>query len=135
MQRHLEGAGCALIAISFTMPVAEQAPLCPSGNIAVIRISKITPAGSMAGFRKALADHAKWYADHGYGEDVISAAPILLFDAATNGVSKSPDTIMTFHTHAHDVPMDKHDKAWDAYVAEYRANSNIQTETMVCMEK
>lgn len=124
----------AIAALAEATPAnaAPDAP-CPSGNIAIIRISKIAPGGSMAGFDKALADHAKWYADHGFGEDRITEAPVLMFDPVAKTLGRSADTVMTFHMHAHDVPMEKHDKAWDAYVAEYRANSVIQTETVACM--
>ena len=130
-------AGIFMVAAPLMLPnhaMAADAPAaCPSGNIAIIRISTITPKGTIAGFEKAAADHAKWYASHGYKEDQVVAAPVLLFDAATSKLSKSPDTVISFHYHSHDVPQDKHDKAWDSYVAEYNANSEIKSTTLVCM--
>lgn len=88
----------------------------------------------MAGFSKAVADHAKWYADHGYADQIV-AAPVLAYDKASDSLAQVPDQIMTFHNHSVSVPKDKHDAAWDSYVAEYRANSTIATETLVCMPK
>ena len=121
------------LAISSYALAADAPAACPSGNLAIIRISTITPKGTIAGFEKAAADHAKWYASHGYKEDQVIAAPVVLFDAATSKLSKSPDTVITFHYHSHDVPQDKHDKAWDDYVAEYNVNSQIKSTTLVCM--
>jgi hypothetical protein len=61
------------------------------------------------------------------------AASVLTYDKASNALVKSPDQVMTFHNHATSVPKEKHDAAWDAYVAEYKANSEISSETIVCM--
>ena len=106
---------------------------CPIGSPAIVRLSKIIPGGTMDGFKKAVADHSKWYADHGFAEDRQVLAPVVVYDQAKNGWSISPDQVMTIHTHATSVPMAKHDAAWDAYVAEYKANSEIVSSTAVCM--
>jgi len=111
---------------------AFAADVCSSGNVSIVRVSKLLPNGTLAGFSKAVADHAQWYASHGYKDKIISA-PVLVYDKTTNALVQSPDQIMTFHNHAGSVPKDKHDAAWDAYVAEYRANSTITSETIVCM--
>lgn len=112
---------------------ATAADLCPNGDIAKIRLSKVTPTGSMAGIEKAVADHAKWYADHGFTEDRIIIAPVLVYDAANKTMRVAADQVMTLHMHSHEVPKDKHDAAWDAYVAEYKANSDVASETVVCL--
>jgi hypothetical protein len=137
----MEWGACRLFAVTVPLAIsgyarAADAPAaCPSGNVAIIRIRTIAPKGPIAGFEKAAADHAKWYASHGYNEDRIVAAPVLLFDAATSKLRKSPDTVISFHYHSHDVPNEKHDKAWDAYVAEYNANSEIKSTTLVCIPR
>ncbi len=112
---------------------ASAADLCPSGDVAKMRISKVTPSGSMAGIEQAVADHDKWYADHGFTEDRIILAPILVYDAANKAMRVAPDQVMTIHMHSHEVPKDKRDAAWDAYVAEYKANSDVASETVVCL--
>jgi hypothetical protein len=106
---------------------------CPSGSPAIVRLSKIIPGGTMDGFKKAVADHSKWYADHGYPEDRQVLAPVLVYDQAKSVWGIATDQVMTIHTHATSVPMAKHDAAWDAYVAEYKANSDIVSSTAVCM--
>ena len=139
IQNFLPALGAiSLAAVAVSSPVLAQsspAAACVNGNVAIVRISKILPTGSMAGFNKAVADHTKWYADHGYTADRQVVAPILVYDDKTKTVSAAKDQVMTLHTNATSVPMAKHDAAWDAYVAEYRSNSDILSETVVCMPK
>jgi hypothetical protein len=126
-----------LTLLSFAAPALAASPtdLCPNGNITTVRVDKIIPSGSMAGFQKAVADHAKWYADHGFNADMIMSAPVLVYDEANKTMVKAPDQMMTVHMNSSLVPRDKHDAAWDAYVAEYKANSEITSETMACLPK
>lgn len=120
---------CAL-AVGAAPAMAATGP-CKVGEPAVIRISKISAKGSMAGFKKAAEDHMKWYASHGYTKDRQLVAPVMVMQG--NMPVESPDQVMTLHTHSTPVPMDKRDAGWNAYVAEYRANSDIISETMVCL--
>ena len=106
---------------------------CASGDIEVVRISKLTPKGSMAGVEKAVADHGKWYADHGYAEDRVILAPVFVTEGGGTFPSISANQFLTIHAHAHQVPADRQDAAWQAYVAEYDANSQIVTQSMVCI--
>jgi hypothetical protein len=129
-----------LIAIVFgslsfapSIAAAQATHACPGNDMATIRISRIARSGTMAGFDKAVADHAKWYADHGFDKDRIFAAPMLVTDETTHKLAPSPDTMMSFHTHDHEVPKSMEDAAWNAFVAEYRANSVIVSTTHVCL--
>ena len=121
--------------ISGGASAATPPDLCPNGDIAIMRYSKIAPGGSMDGFKAAVADHAKWYADHGFTADREIIAPVLMSDPTTHDWSIAKDQVLTIHTHAQRVPADKHDAGWDKFVAEYRANSQIVQEAMVCMPK
>ncbi len=112
---------------------AMAASPCKVGEPAIVRVSKISPKGSMAGFKKAVADHIKWYRDHGYTKDRQVIAAVMTFDPVKKVMLEAPDQVMTIHTHSTDVPLEKHDAGWAAYVAEYRANSDIATETLVCL--
>jgi hypothetical protein len=109
----------------------HAAPACTNGDLTIVRTSKLTPSGTLAGLAKAVSDHQNWYRVHGYPDRIV-LAPVLVFDKASNDLVASPDQVMTFHLKAQQVPKDKHDAAWDAYVAEYRANSTITSETLVC---
>ena len=121
-------------AAAFVVQPAMAQNICPAeSSIAIIRLSKLTPAGTMPGARKAAADHAAWYIAHGYADDRIIFAPTLSYDKATDKVSLTPDQFYTFHTKATDVPKDKHDAGWAAYVAEYDKNSTIVSTSLACM--
>jgi hypothetical protein len=92
-------------------------------------VSKIKPGGSMAGFRDAVAAHTRWYQSHHFAIRQ-RIAPVM---KSTDGKMRaSSDEVLTIATSA-DVPRDKRDAGWAAFVAKYRANSTIERETVVCM--
>jgi hypothetical protein len=125
-------AAAALVALTGLAPLAAHAAAaCPDGDIAKLRMSKVPPTGSMAGLAKAVADHQKWYRDHGYPDRIV-LAPVLILDRASGRMVASPDQAMTLHLASHEVPGAKRDAAWDAYVAEYKANSQVTSETIIC---
>jgi hypothetical protein len=47
------------------------------GTLAIIRLSEITPEGSVDKFKAAVAAHQAWYASHGY-KDIIFESPVLV---------------------------------------------------------
>ncbi len=115
---------------AFTPAQAQPEKLC-SGHVALLQISEISPQGSMAGFNKAVADHIKWYADHGY-TDKIFAEPTLTFNLPKGRFEAIPNEMMIFHLNAQYVPESKKDAAWNAYVKEYSDNSTTKSTTAVC---
>jgi hypothetical protein len=124
-------AATAAALIAAAPMAAHAAAACAPADVAKVRMSKIAPGGSMAGLAKAVADHQRWYRTHGYA-DTIVLAPVLAFDAASRTLVAAPDQAMTFHFGGPEVPREKRDAAWDAYVAEYRANSQVTSETIIC---
>jgi len=102
---------------------------CAQGELTRIRVSKIKAGGSMAGFRDAVSAHTRWYQSHGYRIDQ-RIAPVMTSDKGAMRVS--PDEVMTLATSA-DVPREKRDAGWAAFVAKYKANSTIERETVVCL--
>lgn len=150
----LAAAAAALVAPALTVAQSRGASTCSQGQLTRIRLSKITPDGSMAGFRAAVAAHTAWYRVHGYHIDQ-RIAPVVTFAGggaedtggrsyrgkrtygradASAGYGGSSQEVMTFVT-SDDVPREKHDAAWNAFVAKYRANSQIERETIVCMPR
>jgi hypothetical protein len=107
---------------------------CPAGNLTVIRTSQLTSPAALDGFKKAMANHAKWYADHGFTADRFAWARVTGYDRKARTRVASPDKIVTFHYASSYVPASRHDAGWDAFVAEYRQSSRMLTETTVCME-
>jgi len=108
---------------------ARASAVCAQGELSRIRVSKIKPGGTMAGFREAVAAHTRWYQSHGYRINQ-RIAPVIV--SANGKMQLSPDEVLTLATSA-DVPRDKHDAGWDAFVAKYRANSTIERETIACL--
>ncbi len=121
----------AILAVTLMSVPALAASPCPTGRTATIRISSIKPTGSMDGFRQAAAAHLAWYKSHGFKTEQ-SIVPVLSYDRAADAERVSTTEIMTIRT-GDDVPRDKHDAAWDAYVAQYKANSDIVAERRICL--
>ena len=125
----------ALVVLCMTVRIAagqSARPAC-DGDLAVIRISQIKPTGTMAGFLKAQEAHLAWYRSHGYKDNLIYSARVVIQDPATRMFKYSDTEIMTFHVRP---PSGiKPDEAWDAYVRQYREHSDIMTEYEVCLPK
>jgi hypothetical protein len=129
-------AAGALAAVS--VPAFAQAPekACPAGTVfSVVRVSTIKSTGSMAGFDDAVKDHIKWYRDHGFKTNEISTHPVLetMDKGKTWTVSKTQ--VLSIHKNDPGQTVGAHDAAWNAYVAKYRANSDITSESFVCLPK
>jgi len=107
----------------------RPAATCTAGTLTRIRVSKIKPGGSMAGFRDAVAAHTHWYQSHGYRIDQ-RVAPVMTSGKGRMEISR--DEVMTLATST-DVPREKRDAGWTAFVAKYKANSTIERETIVCL--
>ena len=126
------GAACAL-ALGLTTTSALAQTGCPAGtSMTTIRTSTLKSPAMKADFDKAVQDHVKWYREHGYKADIFSVGQsIESKDGKTFGPSAT--AIITVHANSTYVPDKDHDAAWKAYVAEYRASSDITHETYSCM--
>jgi hypothetical protein len=113
---------------------ARAADLCPGGQLAVMRVSKITPTGSMAGFREAARDHANWYRAKGLPVTQFTA-PVMVYSAKAKAQVASTQEIMTVRLGKADVPRGKQDAGWAAFVAKYKANATIVSEMRTCFPK
>ena len=112
---------------------AASAPqTCPAGKLQRVRVSEIAPGGSLAGFKAAFADHARWYADHGYKADRLTLSPVVGESGVARG-RKGAVRVVTIHTGVSNVPPEKKDEAWKAFAAKYKANSRIISTTLTCV--
>ena len=114
-----------------TTHAAPAMPAC-DGVYNVVRLSEITPGGSMGKFMAAVAAHQDWYAKHGY-PDVIFATRILDRDPKSGAFSYSDKQVLTYHYSKSAVPPAAHDAAWDAYVKMYRDTSTIKSTYVTCV--
>lgn len=110
-------------------------PQC-NGDIALVRVSEIKP-GQMEGFMAAVAAHKAWYRSHGFQDNVIVAARVILRDEKTGAMKYSDTEAVTYHVRPPGPAQtgSKRDAAWDAYVKQYRDTSDIKNEYMTCMPK
>ncbi len=110
---------------------AHAAGACGTDQMVTMRVSKLSASGTPAGFLDAVKDHKAWYASHGMKDDSFVTAPVLT--PAKGGMKPSASEYVTFHVYGAAEP--KHDAAWDAYVAKYKANATIDSETRFCLPK
>jgi hypothetical protein len=121
----------AAAAVLLTATAAHADGACGADTMVTMRVSKLSAAGTPAGFLDAVKDHKAWYASHGLKDDAFVTAPVLV--PAKGGMKPSASEYVTFHVYGAKEP--KHDAAWDAYVAKYKANATIDSETRFCLPK
>jgi hypothetical protein len=113
-------------------PVLAQAPTTAprcDGEVQVIRVSKLKPGATVADFDKAVAMHMAWYRSHGYTTNVQRVGRVMTPQGLV------PDQVVTVHVNAPGVPRDKRDAGWEAFVAAYRAVSDVTSDTLACFPK
>jgi len=130
----LKAAAAALAVALIAAPALAQ-PMwsCPVGTVpSVVRINTIKP-GQRAVFDQAVRDHLKWYRDHGYSQNEIVVMPVMQTSDYGKTWTVSETQALSIHRNDPGVPMGVHDAAWNAYVAEYRASSDIATQLLTCL--
>jgi hypothetical protein len=109
----------ALLAFA-AAPVALAADSACAGQVATVRISKLSPTGTLDGYKKAVADHQAWYTAHNDPTKII--------------FSESGDQLISVTIHPDPkTPMAAPDAAYKAFVAEYNANSQIVVSGSACL--
>jgi len=106
-------------------------PAC-DGVYNILRLSEITPTGSIDKFMAAVAAHQAWYKSHGFS-DVIFAARVAERDPQTKKWAFSNTQVLTYHYSKVGAPPAKHDAAWDAYVKMYNETSSIKESHLNCV--
>jgi hypothetical protein len=112
---------------------AQTAPLACDGRLATVRISEITPGGSVKGFRDAVAAHKAWVFSRGLTKDEITTVPVIVRDDKTHVRSYSDKQFWSIHIHGSNEPDPKHDETYDAFVKMYRDNSDIKSAFDICL--
>jgi hypothetical protein len=127
----------AFVALQATSAFAQNAMPACSGDIAIVRVSEIKPGGSMEGFMAALAAHKAWYRANGITDNVIVASRVVVRDKTTGAEKYSDTEVITYHIRPPASARTPHrgDAAWNAYVKQYRDNSDIKAEYVTCMPK
>lgn len=120
-----------MVSNAYGQAASSSGPAC-DGVINVVRLSEITPTGSMDKFAAAVAAHQAWYKSHGL-PDVIFAARIVVHDSKTKADSYSETQMLTYHYQKPGGMDVKHDAAWDAYVKLYNDTSSIKQTYVNCV--
>jgi hypothetical protein len=112
---------------------AQNTPLACEGRRATVRISELTPNGTVKGFMDAVAAHKAWVFSHGLTKDEIIAVPVIVRDEKTHAQSYSDKQFWSIHIHGSSGPGPKHDEAYDAFVKMYRDHSDIKSAYDICL--
>jgi hypothetical protein len=123
----------------YAAPVHAQtaAPAC-FGDVTTVRLSQIKPGGSIQGFMKAVEAHKAWYRANGITDNDIVAARVFVRDEKTGLPTKYSDTeVMSFHLRppAASRTPNRNDAAWQAFLKQYRDNSDLKSEYWACIPR
>lgn len=110
---------------------SAQAPAC-TGQFVGMRVSKLKPGGSMAGFTEAAKANQAWYAAKGFKDDRVIVAPV--YERSGGNDKPSVVKVSTIHIYGN-TPGWKKDAAWDAFVAKYNENASIESDVKLCLPK
>jgi hypothetical protein len=121
----------ALAANGAQAPASPSMPAC-DGVLSIVRLSEITPTGSMDKFMAAVAAHQAWYTSHGF-PDVIFAAKVMARDPQSGSFAYSDKQVLTFHYSKPGGQPPVRDAGWDAYVKLYNDTSTIKEATLSCV--
>lgn len=123
------------MATGLGLPAIAAPRPCPAGQeLATIRVSTLKPSGSRAGFEEAARDHQKWYRDHGVKDNLIYMTDVLEYDKQ-GGYAPSTTKVLAIHLNPPNPKTVVRDAAYAAFVAKYRANSDIASEAIACVPK
>jgi len=122
---------CAPAAIGQTPATAAAGDACKGVTVSV-RISEITPTGSVEKFMAAAAANQAWYTSHGFKKNQIVVAQISVQDPTTKAWRFSDKKFITYHINPPTSGVVR-DAAWDAYVKLYNDTSKIVESYNTCM--
>jgi hypothetical protein len=112
-------------------PVAS-AEFCTDGALATVRINKVT---DMATFKDAVTANAAWYAARDRKDRVVYV-PVIVKDKDKNLTGISTAEAMTVHYYPGNVKSEiEMNDEWKAFVAKYKASSELVSETVACLPK
>lgn len=130
-------SGAALVVIASAPAFAQRAPadFCDGGEIAVVRVSTLVQGGSRAGFDKAVGEQLAWYRSHGFAQNRLITAPVIVQDERSKEWSVSPTEVISVHVNPPPMDAVKPDEAYRAFVAEFRKNAVVASERTVCLRQ
>jgi hypothetical protein len=133
MKTRLSGIAVVLIAAGAAHAQKTPADFCADGQIAILRLSTLAQGGSRAGFDKAVSDQLAWYRTHGFKQNRIATAPVIVQDESSKQCAVSETEIFSLHIDPPPIDAVKADDAYRAFVAEFRKNTTVASERTICL--
>ena len=133
MKTRLSGIAVVLLASGAAHAQKAPADFCAGGEIVVLRLSTLAQGGSRAGFDKAVSDQLAWYRTHGFKQNRIVTAPVIVQDESSKQWSVSDTEIVSLHIDPPPIDAVKGDDAYRTFVAEFRKNSTVSSERTICL--
>ncbi len=90
----------------------------------------------MEGYLKAVAAHLGWFHSHGYANDEMVVARVMVEDPATHQLTYAKNRVLAIHMRPPFMGGSTgHDAGWDAFHDLYRKNSNIVASYNICIPR
>jgi hypothetical protein len=138
MLRILSVIACTILiqASAGTLPPAPATPAC-AGDIVTVRRIELKPPATIDSYLHNMDIHRAWYRLHGFKNNEIFGARILLTDPQTGTAGYSSTELIAFHIRPPYGPntTSVHDPAWIAFHKTYDEISRIKDQYQVCMPR
>jgi hypothetical protein len=118
------------------MPPGPTYPAC-AGDVETVRLIGLKPPATVEVYIKNMDVHRAWYRAHGFRDNEIFAARILVADPVTGALTYSTTELLAYHIRPPYGPntTNVHDPEWIAFHKVYDEISTIKDQHQVCMPK
>ncbi len=115
-------------------PPSPASPTCAGDIVTVRRIEMKAPA-TLEQYLQTMDVHRAWYRRHGFTNNEIFAARIVLTDPSTGEATYSTTELIAYHVRPPYGPNTTtvHDADWIAFHKTYDAISRIKEQYQICM--
>ena len=127
--------GASALACETAAAENDPADFCKSGQIAVLRVSRIAEGGSRSGFDQAVRDQLAWYRSHGFTKNQLVTANVIVQDSKSKVWTPSATEVLSMHINPPPMAAVKPDAAWNLFVSGFKANAVVESERTICLEQ
>lgn len=119
-----------------TLPAGPATPAC-AGDIVTVRRIEIKPPATLEKYLQTMDVHRAWYRSHGFKNNEIFAAKIVVKDSSSGAATYSTSELIAYHIRPPYGPnmTNVHDPAWIAFHKTYGEISRIKDQYQVCLPK
>jgi hypothetical protein len=120
----------------------RSGPVCKDNEqAAILRVSRILPTGTRAGFDEAVREHQAWYRKSGVTDNFQTTMSIMIPTGEKGRLEPAKDIVVTLPVNppgriepsADPAERVQRKAEWDSYVAKYKTNSEILEMATVCV--